>query len=103
LKTLRDLETTRIMAEYDEYMGHVDSAPPPADSMDNTLAKASEKELRHWLRDATKRADTAMARRSALPPGTSRARVTTANARWASVAEYRDLLARELQLRGLTP
>lgn len=30
--------------------------------------------------------------RSALPPGSSRAKVTSANARWASAAEERDRL-----------
>jgi len=29
-------------------------------------------------------------RRGALPPGSSRARVTTANANWANAAEHRD-------------
>lgn len=29
-------------------------------------------------------------RRAALPPGSSRARVTSANARWARAAEHRD-------------
>jgi len=37
--------------------------------------------------DASQRAAAA---RSALPPGSSRARVTTANARWARAAEHRD-------------
>ena len=32
--------------------------------------------------------------RAALPPGSSRARVTTANARWARAAEERDRLAK---------
>jgi hypothetical protein len=35
--------------------------------------------------------------RRALPPGSSRARVTTANARWARAAEERDRLLRELE------
>ena len=35
--------------------------------------------------------------RAALPPGSTRARVTTANARWARVAEARDLLRRQLR------
>lgn len=34
--------------------------------------------------------------RAALPPGSSRAKVTTANARWMSAAEERDRCAREL-------
>lgn len=35
-------------------------------------------------------------RRMALPPGSSRARVTSANARWARVAEARDRVAAQL-------
>lgn len=35
-------------------------------------------------------------RRGALPPGSSRARVTTANADWARKAEHRDRLAARL-------
>lgn len=34
--------------------------------------------------------------RSSLPPGSTRARVTSANARWASAAEERDRTFREL-------
>lgn len=36
-------------------------------------------------------------RRAALPPGSSRARVTTANAGWARAAEERDRVAAELR------
>ena len=36
-------------------------------------------------------------RRAAMPPGSSRARVTTLNAKWARVAEYRDLLRARLE------
>ena len=35
--------------------------------------------------------------RANLPPGSTRARVTSANARWARAAEARDLLARKLE------
>ena len=38
--------------------------------------------------------------RSRLPPGSSRARVTTANARWARAAEHRDDVARRLTEAG---
>jgi hypothetical protein len=34
--------------------------------------------------------------RSKMPAGSSSARVTTANAKWARAAEYRDLIARQL-------
>ena len=37
--------------------------------------------------------------RAKLEPGTSRARVTTANARWARAAEARDLRERELRMQ----
>ncbi len=40
--------------------------------------------------EAERRSKAAMARRQALPPGSSRARVTTANANWARAAEQRD-------------
>lgn len=43
--------------------------------------------------EASERASEA---RRALPPGSSRAKVTTANARWISAAEERDRLAAEL-------
>lgn len=36
-------------------------------------------------------------RRYRLPPGSSRARVTTANAEWARAAEHRDRLAEQLE------
>lgn len=52
------------------------------------------------LRKALDRAQKASAKaamaRLALPAGSSRARVTTANARWARAAEHRDRLARQL-------
>lgn len=37
------------------------------------------------------------AARAALPPGSSRARVTTANARWARMAEARERRERDLR------
>lgn len=55
------------------------------------------------IKDATKfyrqmaaRAAKASEARYALPPGTTRARVTTANARWMSYAETRDRAAKDL-------
>ena len=42
------------------------------------------------LADAQAKSHAAMDRRRALPPGSSRARVTTANANWARAAEHRD-------------
>lgn len=46
------------------------------------LAKAYE--------TAQAKSEAASRARAALPPGSSRARVTTANARWAQAAEARD-------------
>ena len=40
--------------------------------------------------------------RAALPPGSSRARVTTANARWARAAEHRDRVLQALALEIAT-
>lgn len=42
-------------------------------------------------------------RRAALPPGASRARVTSANAKWARAAEHRDRLERRLREMGGAP
>lgn len=42
------------------------------------------------LREATATAEKASRARAALPPGSSRARVTTANARWTGTVEHRD-------------
>ena len=39
-------------------------------------------------------------KRAQLLPGSSRAQVTTANARWAQVAEQRDYIEAELMRRG---
>lgn len=36
-------------------------------------------------------------RRAALPAGSTRARVTTANAKWARAAEHRDRIAAQLE------
>jgi septal ring factor EnvC (AmiA/AmiB activator) len=49
--------------------------------------------LQRELAGAEKRSAKLAAARAALPPGSSRARVTTANARWARAAEYRDRVA----------
>ena len=49
-------------------------------------------------RKAQAASERAMDARGALPPGSSRARVTTANARWASAAEHRDRVRDALHL-----
>lgn len=43
------------------------------------------------------KAEQASQLRASLPPGTSRARITTANARWAQYAEGRDQALRRLE------
>lgn len=48
--------------------------------------------LNRSLRDARKKSAKAAEARAALPAGSSRARVTTANARWMRAAEHRDML-----------
>lgn len=56
------------------------------------LAKA-EKALAKAQAESTKASEA----RFALPAGSSRARVTTANARWMSKSEHRDRCAREVE------
>lgn len=61
--------------------------------------KAFSDLLDRKLRDAQKKSTKAAEVRAALPAGSSRARVTTANARWMRAAEHRDLLqARRAEL-----
>lgn len=52
--------------------------------------------LRRELAKAEKASAKLCEQRAALPPGTSRAKVTTLNAKWARAAEYRDLLQGQL-------
>lgn len=59
--------------------------------MTNKIAR-----LERALADAQAASLRAMDRRRALPPGSSRARVTTANANWARAAEHRDRCAARL-------
>lgn len=53
-------------------------------------------ELTRELARAEKASEKATAARAALPPGSSRARVTTTNARWSRAAEYREVVRRQL-------
>lgn len=53
--------------------------------------------LHKRLVSATKAAEQAAEARRSLGPGASRARVTTANARWAARAEERDRLRAEIE------
>ena len=48
------------------------------------------------LKAAERASQKACSARANLPSGSSRARVTTANARWMRAAEYRDLLQARL-------
>lgn len=57
--------------------------------------------LARQLEDAEKACIKATAARAALPAGSSRARVTTANARWATAAEHRDRCEAALVAAGV--
>jgi hypothetical protein len=50
-------------------------------------------ELQRLLAKAEKASAKACSARATLPPGSSRARVTSANAKWARAAEHRDIIA----------
>ena len=67
----------------------MDKATTP-DSRLNALRRDLERANAKSIRLCQARAD--------LPPGTSRARVTTANARWARAAEERDRLLRAVEM-----
>jgi hypothetical protein len=56
----------------------------------------TRKQVARELAEARKKSERASEARYALPPGTSRARVTSANARWMRAAEHRDRLIAEL-------
>lgn len=53
-------------------------------------------QLRRDLAKAEKRSAAFAERRASIRPGASRARTTTANARWARAAEHRDRLLLQL-------
>jgi hypothetical protein len=53
-------------------------------------------ELERALKRATLKSAQLAEQRSRMPPGSSRARVTTANAKWSRAAEERERLEREL-------
>ncbi len=55
------------------------------------------------LADAERKSVAASLRRRELPPGSSRARVTTANARWMSAAEHRDRVLERVREIGIDP
>lgn len=62
-----------------------------------TELESKAAQLRRDLAKAEKRSATLMERRASLSPGSTRARVTTANARWARAAEHRDLIWSQLR------
>lgn len=53
------------------------------------------------LESAERKSLESAARRSAMPPGTSRARVTSANADWARKAEARDLAIERVEAEAV--
>ena len=59
--------------------------------------------LKKELAKAQAKSMKAAAARHALPPGSSRARVTTANARWASAAEARDRIQEQIERMEAKP
>lgn len=61
------------------------------------LPKRSIAQIRRELAAAEKRSHAMAKARAALPAGSSRARVTTINARWMSAAEHRNRLLEELR------
>lgn len=60
-------------------------------------ADKRQQQLERLLQIAEDRAANAAEARQKLPAGTSRARVTSANARWASAAEERDRVRQQLE------
>ena len=68
---------------------------------------ASAKEIADAERELAKAKAKSLAAseaRCALPPGSSRARVTTANARWMAAAEHRDRCEQRLaDLKAVQP
>lgn len=66
----------------------------PASIMDTYQRIA---ELSKELVAAQKKVERESASRMALPPGSTRARVTTANGRWMAICEHRDRLDEELR------
>lgn len=68
-----------------------DAAPMPEETQSSRSALARElaRRARLWA-DAVAESEKASEARMKLDPGSSRARITTANARWSTKAEHRD-------------
>ena len=58
-----------------------------------------KRELTRLERASAKAAE----KRAALPPGSSRARVTSANAKWMRLAEARDRVQRQIEALETSP
>jgi hypothetical protein len=71
------------------------AAPAPVAPSTENLARVAELEKK--LAAAQKKSMEWAMRRGALPAGSTRARVTTANAEWARAAEHRDRIADALE------
>jgi len=76
--------------------------------IDRVIYAAALTELRRLLNAAQLKSEKAAAARRALPAGSSRAKVTSVNAKWKRHAEERDRLGRaiaecERRLRGGRP
>lgn len=69
------------------------ATPAPAPPAIIAQAAADVKRLEKLLEKAQKDSLAWAKRRGAMEPGTSRARVTTANAKWARAAEHRDRIS----------
>lgn len=65
------------------------------------IDRRTDGDLLRDLRRATKDVQRTSERRRDLPPGSTRARVTTANARWSTACEARDRILAECERRGL--
>jgi hypothetical protein len=66
-------------------------------------AGRTDAEMLRELRALERKVERTSEARRLLPPGSSRARVTTANARWSTACAARDRLQAELQRRGVRP
>jgi hypothetical protein len=74
--------------------------PPSASFARRTTARVSSAEIERLRREVArleKQSAKHAAARAALPAGSSRARVTTANARWGRSAEARDCVRAQLE------
>ena len=60
-------------------------------------------QLRKELARLERASAQAAERRAALPPGSSRARVTSANAKWMRLAEARDRVQRQIEALETSP